>query len=496
MLSDFFNPIYVQENEIPHFKLFIGGEWRNAASGEFLEIVDPSNGQTVSKVSKATREDAENAVNVASAAFHEHAISPSERANILLKTALIITDHKDEFAWILCNESGKTISDSRVEVDAAIDLLNHTAWDLRLRKKEAREMIHHGVRTMGVVSRRPLGIVSAISPFNYPLINPVSKIAPAFAAGNSVIVKPSGEDPSVVYLLARAMEEAGMPQGLLQVLTGSSGDIGDLITLDERIAMVTFTGSTDVGKVIAKEMGMQQMHFELGGKCAGIVLNDADIMLAADECVKGAFKSAGQRCDALSRVFVHQDVYDNFIELTLSKADAWGVGDPKQDETKVGPVINADAAEHIQSLLADAVAKGANVLRGGQTHGLYVQPTILRDVSPDVRIVWEETFGPVLVAIKVSGTDEAVELNNRSQFGLDSAVFTKNINTALWIGEQLDTGSITINSHPSHGIGLIPFGGYNDSGVGFEGIGKSIDEMSKEQVVKYSRITTDTVVTF
>jgi glyceraldehyde-3-phosphate dehydrogenase (NADP+) len=268
-----------------------------------------------------------------------------------------------------------------------------------------------------------------------------------------------------------------VPPGVLNVVTGSGREIGGALASHADVSMISFTGSTAVGRSIAAAAGPKPLHLELGGNGAAIVLADSDLALAVEKSVQGAFKNAGQRCDAIGRVLVEQAVYDDFVERAVKETERWPVGDPRSEGTKVGPLVSADAASRVGELIEEAVEKGAHKLVGGGVSEAYVEPTLLADVPLDAEIMWEETFGPVLAVVPVAGLDEALEIANRSRYGLDSAVFTASLDNAWRAARALECGMVTINDAPAHGVGHFPYGGRKpDSGVGREGLGYSIDQ--------------------
>jgi glyceraldehyde-3-phosphate dehydrogenase [NAD(P)+] len=271
---------------------------------------------------------------------------------------------------------------------------------------------------------------------------------------------------------------------VLNVITGSGRVIGDLLASHDAISMISFTGSSRVGRRIAELAGPKPLHLELGGNAVGIVLADSDLDVAVAKTVLGAFKNAGQRCDAISRVLVEDSVYDDYVERSLTEANAWQLGDPRSSQTQVGPLVSPAAAAEVNRLVTDAVERGAKLVAGGHAEAAYHEPTVLVDVPRDAEIVWEETFGPVLTVLPVRNLDDAIELANRSRYGLDSAVFTSNLDRAWKAARRLEVGMVTINDAPAHGVGHFPFGGRKpDSGIGREGLGYSIDECTELKTV-------------
>ena len=334
-----------------------------------------------------------------------------------------------------------------------------------------------------IVLRKPLGVVATISSFNYPLYIAAAKIIPALLAGNTVVAKPASDTPLALIYFARILELAGLPAGAFNIVTGSGKDEGDVLVSNEDVSAVSFTGSTAVGEHIAKIAGIKKLHLELGGKAAAIVLKDADLKNAAAQIVRGAFRNSGQRCDAVSRVIAVKEIKEKLVEEILAEAEKYPSGDPLCDKTQVGPLINKKALINVEELVDDAVSSGGRILKGGKSSGLVMEPTVIDNVNPSMRIAKEEIFGPVIPITAVSDYEEAVALSNSSEYGLDSCVFTENINLALRIAKQLQDGSVTVNSAPAHGVGHFPFGGNKKSGLGREGLGYSIDELTKLHTV-------------
>jgi glyceraldehyde-3-phosphate dehydrogenase [NAD(P)+] len=437
-------------------------------------------GGTIARAAKAGRDDVEAAIAAARRARRGFTELPAaERLEICARAACIVEAHAGDFVAAIVTDLGKTPDQARSELHATRDRL-------RLVREEARKIfgdyipgdwIGDTAGKSAVVLREPVGTVGAFGPFNYPLFLAVSKIIPAIVAGNTVVAKAPSDDPVAVVMFARVMEEAGLPPGVLNVITGPGGEIGELLASHPDVSMISFTGSSEVGRRIAAAAGPKPMHLELGGNAAAIVLADADLDLAVEKSVLGAFKNAGQRCDAISRVLVEESAYDAYVERALEEAERWTVGDPRAEGVKVGPLVNAKAAARVNRLVEDAVAKGARRLSGGEVADAYHQPTALVDVPLDADIAWEETFGPVLSVMPVADLDAALDVANRSRYGLDSAVFTSNLDKAWRAARALECGQVTVNDAPAHGVGHFPFGGHKpDSGIGREGLGYSIDE--------------------
>ena len=479
-LPDFFSPAVERAGGVLTTRLLIGGEWKPATGDEVFEDRSPIDGSVVARVAKGSADDVEAAIAAARGARDGfRGLPASARLEICQRGAEILTQHLDTFVAAIVADLGKTPEQATSEVKTTRERLDLVHEEVRKIFGEylPGDWMAETAGKSAIVMREPVGTVGAFGPFNYPLYLVASKIIPALAAGNTVVAKAPSEAPLAVVLFARVFEEAGLAPGVLNVITGPGREIGDTLASHPDISMISFTGSSAVGRNIAASAGPKPMHLELGGNAAAIILGDADLELAVEKSVMGAFKNAGQRCDALSRVLVEESIYEAYLERALKEVEHWPVGDPRAERTKVGPMVNEGAASRVQDLVDDAVGKGARLLAGGDATDAYHAPTLLADVPVDAEIFWEETFGPVLTVAPVADLDTALELANRSRYGLDSAVFTSNLDSAWRAARALECGQVTINDAPAHGVGHFPFGGRKpDSGVGREGLGYSIDE--------------------
>jgi len=487
VLPDITGPAASTDGAVPAFRLLIDGEWQDARSGDRFDVISPIDGGVIATAAKAGKDDVLAAIDAAKRARATFRKLPAAaRLEICADAARVLGRHLDPFADIILADLGKTLEQARSEVSA-------TRERLELAREEVRKIfgeylpgdwIRDTQGKEGIVLREPVGTVAAIGPFNYPLFLAASKIIPALAAGNTVVAKAPSDDPLALVLFARVLEEAGLPDGVLNMITGAGGEIGGLLAEHEDISMISFTGSSGVGRRIAQAASPKPLHLELGGNAAAIICDDADLELAVSKTLLGAFKNAGQRCDAVSRVLVEESVYDEYVGRAVAEAEEWVVGDPRAEGVKVGPLVNAAAAETVHHLIADAVEKGAKVLLGGEVDAAYHQPTVLVDVPLDAEIVWEETFGPVLAVVRVADLDAALEVANGSRYGLDSAVFTRSLEKAWKAAHALECGMVHVNDAPAHGVGHFPFGGHKpDSGIGREGLGYSIDECTRVKTV-------------
>ena len=323
----------------------------------------------------------------------------------------------------------------------------------------------------------------AISPFNYPINLSASKIAPALMAGNTVVLKPATQGSISALYLARIFQEAGLPNGVLNTITGKGSEIGDYVVTHPEINFINFTGSTDVGKRISSITTMMPVLMELGGKDAAIVLEDADLEVAAKNIVSGAFSYSGQRCTAVKRILVVEEVADKLVDLLKIKIQKLKVGNPLEDDVDIVPLIDSKAADFVEDLIRDAREKGAHLVLGGKRDGNYIYPTLFDNVTTDMRLAWEEPFGPVLPIIRVKDKDEAIKIANESEYGLQSSVFTKDINKAFYVSNRLEVGTVQVNNKTERGPDHFPFLGVKASGLGTQGIRYSIEAMSRPKAV-------------
>ncbi|MBD3421056.1 MAG: aldehyde dehydrogenase family protein [Chitinivibrionales bacterium] len=474
--------IYGQsENGIHTCRNFIHGEWAFPENAEFFRIYNPANGELIAKAPLCTKEHISKVVESAKSSGEADAFSPQQRLKVMESAARILEENANLIATTITQESGKPISAARKEVASTVERLE-------LAREEARAVYGeyipgewapdtHG--KFAIVLRNPVGVAATLSSFNYPLFIGAAKIIPALVAGNSVVAKPASDTPISILMFASVLEKAGLPSGTLQVVTGKGSVIGSALAKSPHIAAISFTGSTAAGKAIASKAGLKKLHLELGGKAAALVLPDADIGQAAQEICKGVFKNSGQRCDAISRVLAHKDIKQQLIDAVAEESGNYTLGDPMDENVRMGPLINEDAKTKVEQLVSDAVDSGAQIVTGGRADGLFYPPTIIDNVEPAMNISCDEIFGPVMPIIQYDNIEEAIEISNASEFGLDSCLFTRDISLAIKTARQLQDGSVSINTAPAHGVGHFPFGGNKNSGIGREGLKYSIDELTR-----------------
>lgn len=469
------------------YRAFIDGEWVASSDQSWIDVTNPADGSVIGHVPALTRADVERAIDAAHDARRRIRNIPAiARIEIMERAKHILEANRSLLTDLLVAESGKPLGVAKGEVKATIERLALTAQEARTMHGEyiPGDWVEDTKGKMAIVKRVPRGVVAAITPFNYPLFIAAAKVVPALVAGNTVVVKPSTETPLSMLFFAKAMEEAGLPKGALNIVTGRGREIGDTLAASPKVDMISFTGSTAIGERIARNAGMKHLALELGGKGAALVLDDANLDLAARETARGGLRFQGQRCDAVARILVDHRVADAFVGKLLKEVAKYPVGDPRDEKTAIGPLIKPGAVAFAQELIQDALRKGAKLLAGGGARGNFQEPTVLDGVTLDMRIAWEEQFAPILPIIRVEGgIEEMLDIANRSEYGLDSSVFTDNINKAWGIAKRLEDGAVTINGYPAHGVGHFPFGGNKKSGMGREGIHASIEEMTRPQTI-------------
>ncbi|ROS01694.1 lactaldehyde dehydrogenase/sulfoacetaldehyde dehydrogenase [Sinobacterium caligoides] len=415
---------------------------------------------------------------------HQKELPAHRRAAILYRLAELLEEHAEGLAKLITEETGKTIADSRIEMERAVNATIASAEESRQISGEALDSDAYAPTRgkIGVVCWRPLGTILCITPFNFPINIAMHKIGPAFAAGNCILFKPSPENTASAQLLVELCYRAGMPEQVLQLAVPALTDMAGLIA-HPLVDAVNFTGGTGAAEAIARAAGYKKLLLELGGNDPLIVMDDGDIKAAVAAAINQRFATAGQRCTAAKRVFVQQAVYDEFRQCLLAAASELVVGDPASEQTFVGPVINAAAADTVQSRIDQAIAGGATVLLGNRREGNVLYPTILEGVDDDAALMVEETFGPVIPLRAFDTLEELVSLVNNSAFGLQAGVFTTNLVTMRYLFEALEVGTLATNDGPGFRTEHFPFGGVKSSGVGREGIKYAIREMSYQKTL-------------
>jgi acyl-CoA reductase-like NAD-dependent aldehyde dehydrogenase len=449
----------------------------------WLEVRSPYSGEVVGRAPKSGATDARRAIDDAARVL-ETPLPAHERAAILDRVAALLDERHEEMAQTICAEAGKPIKTARVEASRAISTYTFAAVEARKLAGDVvpMEASQAGEGKIAFTLRLPIGVIGAISPFNFPCNLVAHKLAPALAAGCPVVLKPAGQTPLSALLLAELEQEAGLPPGWLNVLVGQSAEIGDVLVEDERVRMITFTGSSGVGWSIAERAAKKRVRLELGNSTPVVVAADADLDLAASKLAANAFSFAGQSCISVQRVYVARPALDGFLERFLPQVQALVVGDPAHEATDVGPVIDADARTRIAEWVEEADAAGAKLLTGS-TDADPLGPIVLAEAPETARVVCDEVFGPVCVVNAVDSLDDAYARANGTDYGLQAGIFTASIATALAAAQALDFGGITVNEAPTFRADQMPYGGVKGSGNTKEGPAYAIREMTEERLV-------------
>jgi acyl-CoA reductase-like NAD-dependent aldehyde dehydrogenase len=463
-------------------KLLIDGEW--VETGEWLEVRSPYSGEVVARVAKAGADEARAAIDAAEKAMADP-LPAHKRAEILVKIVAGIARRHDEIAQQITAEAGKPLKAAKVEASRAMSTYTFAAVEAR---KLAGEMVPMDAAQAGegkhaFTLREPIGIVGAISPVNFPLNLVAHKLAPALAAGCAVVLKPASQTPLSALMLAELADEAGLPPGWLNVLVGPASEIGDVLVEDERVRAITFTGSSGVGWKLRERAARKKVLLELGNATPVIVHGDADLDEAAEKLAANAFSFAGQSCISVQRIYIQKWVYDDFIARFLPKVEGLVLGDPADEATDVGPVIDDESRERILSWIEEARDAGADILAGGGPEGELIQPTVIANATLDMKVCREEVFGPVCVVNSYEALDEAIALANGTRFGLQAGIFTADIRAALRAAQELKFGGVIVNEAPTFRADQMPYGGVKDSGNTREGPPYAVRELTEQRVV-------------
>lgn len=464
-------------------KLLIDGTW---VDGEIVErLTDKYSGAVYGEMAVASKAQVDAAVAGAVAGQRESDLTPYDRYRILLRTARLVDERMDHLVAVMRDEAGFTPADGENEVRRCVQTLELSAEEAKRLNGELVPMLAAaGVRDrLGFTVHVPRGVICAITPFNSPLNTLAHKVGPALAGGNSIVIKPSNHTPLSAVELCKALIDAGLPPKLLALVHGRGREVGPQLLADQRIAFYAFTGSTQVGREIQQAAGLRGVQLELGSIASTIVCHDADIDKAIPKIINAGFRKAGQVCTSVQRLLVDRKILDIFIPRMVAAIGALKAGDPASADTMIGPMITLQHAERAESWVREAVAAGARILAGGRRHGAVFEPTLLDKVLPDMRVVCEEIFAPVIALIPFDTIEEAVEEANSSSFGLAAGLFTSNLHTALRVAPLLRFGGVHINEASSARVDVMPFGGVKDSGFGREGPAYAVREMTEERLI-------------
>jgi alpha-ketoglutaric semialdehyde dehydrogenase len=467
---------------------FIDGRWVAASTGETFENIDPATGELIANVAKSGAADVDRAVEAARRALESWRLYPApKRGEILYRAGEIMLRRKDELAREMTREMGKVLAEARGDVQEGIDMTYYMAGEGR---RQFGDVVPAELpNKWAMAMRNPVGVVAAITPWNFPLAIPTWKVMPALVLGNTVVFKPASYTPLLAVRLVEILDEAGLPKGVMNLVLGPGGELGDHLVSHPGVDLVSFTGSSDTGSHISEIGGrlLKRVSCELGGKNAIVVLDDADVDLSLDGIVWSAFGTSGQRCTAASRVIAHRTVANGLIEKLVGRAKKLRLGSGLEASTDVGPVVSASQLERVHSFIPIAEKEGATVAAGGRipregalAKGFFHEPTVLVDVKPNMRVAQEEIFGPVTAVIEVSGIDEAIKVLNSTKYGLSCSVYTRNVNNAFRFMRDAETGIVYVNAGTIGAEIQLPFGGMKSTGNGHREAGRAALDVYSE----------------
>ena len=465
-------------------EMLIGGRWINKS--EKIEVRDPYDNTLIDWVPRATAQDVQAAIAAAEKGFAISRHLPvHQRIAILYRTAEIVKEQRESFARTIAREGSKTIREARKEVARCIQTLQIAAEEARRIVGETLpfDTMPGSENRVGYYYRVPIGIIVAITPFNDPLNLVAHKLGPAIAGGNGVVLKPATATPLSALKLGQAFLEAGLPPGILNIVTGYGHEIGEALVTDERVRMISFTGGYKAGLEITRKAGLKKIAMELGSNSPVIVLQDAPLEKAVEQTVSGAFWAAGQNCLGVQRVFIEAPIFEAFARRFVERTRQLKVGNKLDERTDMGPMISEQEARRIELWVQQAIERGARLLTGGKRQGAIYEPTVLTDVPPGVEVDCQEAFAPVVNLYRVSNLEEAIQRANQVPYGLQAGIFTRNIEMAFKAIKELDVGGVMINDSSDYRVDLMPFGGVKRSGLGREGIKFALQEMTEPKVV-------------
>ncbi len=459
---------------------------RQANTGPELNVTNKYTGEVIGVLPSARREDVDAAIAAAEEAAPIMAEMPAHlRGQILLRTANLIQERREDFARTIAEEAGKALKYARIEVDRAISTFTIAGEEAKRLHGETvpLDAVPSGEGYFGFWVRRPVGVIAAITPFNFPLNLVAHKVAPALAAGNSLVLKPASTTPLTSFLLCQALAEAGLPAGALNLVVGPGSTVGEWLITDPRVAKITFTGSPPIGRHIMSVAGIKKVTLELGNTSPVIVAPDADLDFVAKRCAVGAYYNSGQVCLSVQRIYSQRSIYEPFTEKFVKASQAMVVGDPLDERVDVGPMIDVHEVDRIEAWVNEATSAGAKVLEGGRRQGVVYYPTVLTDVTPDMKVVADEAFAPVASVIPCDDFETALQQADKTTYGLQVGVFTRDINRVFQAIKRLNFGGVIVNDAPVFRADHMPYGGNRQSGLGREGVRFAIEDMTNIQMV-------------
>ncbi|GAA0603522.1 aldehyde dehydrogenase family protein [Virgibacillus siamensis] len=466
------------------WKLWIGGKWREPKDYETL--TNPHTEEELAEIGQAEPADAVEAIVEAHRSFQKFRDYPAHaRAKILAKVAAILEERSDECAKIIAKEGAKSIRNAREEMSRTVQTYRFSAEEAKRNYGERIPMdaAEGGENRFGYTKRTPLGVVTAITPFNFPFNLVAHKVGPAIAAGNSIVLKPAEQTPLSSLFLAEVFKEAGLPAGVLNIIPGKGDVLSEALTKHPYVKKVTFTGSVEVGYTVQQQAGFRKLTLELGSNSPFIIDEGVDIDQVIERSVQGAFSFNGQVCISIQRIYVHQSLYEAFLERFVTRTNQLVIGSPFDEKTNITAVISKKSLERLQTWLDEAIQEGANVECGGGVQGNVMEPTVLTNVNRDSKVFRNEIFGPMVCVFPFDTLEEAIDDANDSRYGLNSGVMTPSLERAFYAAERLETGGVIVNDIPTYRIDNMPYGGWKDSGVGREGVKYAMREMMEQKFI-------------
>jgi len=465
-------------------RLLVDGKW--IEDRDSMPVIDKYTGETISNVPVASRETVEKAIAAAHAAFPSYSRLPAHRRfRILEKTSQLLANHQDEIATIICREAGKAWKYSVGEVQRAVETFQFSAEEAKRVHGETIPMDASvaGEGRMGFYLRCPVGVVSAITPFNFPLNLVAHKVGPALAAGCTLVLKPASTTPLTAIRLGEILEEAGLPPGVFNVVVGPGGTVGEWMTTDPRVAKISFTGSPPVGEAIIRKAGLKKVTMELGNNSGTIIEPDANLDAAIPRCAVSAFANSGQVCISLQRLYVHRSIAKEFTKRFVEITAKLKVGNPLDKDCDVGPMIDEAEAKRAESWIKEAVAEGAKVLVGGKREGRVLSPTVLVNARPEMKVMCQEAFAPLVSIYEYNSFEDAVAMVDDSPYGLQAGVYTNDLRKAMYAVDRINVGGVMINDTSIFRVDHMPYGGNKQSGLGREGVRFAVEEMTSIKMV-------------
>lgn len=472
------------KNVIKKQKLFINGNWIEAT--EYTSLYSPYNGELIAEIPKATIQETDEAIEAAFLAKDVMKnLTAYERSTILSNLVRLLEENSEIAAEIIASEAAKPIKTAQMEVARTIQTYKFAAQEANKIYGETipLDAAPSGKGKLGFTKREPIGVIGAITPFNFPMNLVAHKVGPAIASGNTIVLKPASQTPLSAFFIAELLQKAGLPDGALNIVTGSGRVVGDRIVNDDRVKMITFTGSPEVGKEIRNKSGLKRTTLELGSNAAVIIDEGIEIDKIINRCVRGAFDFQGQVCISLQRIYVHEKLYEPFVSKFVEETKNLVIGDPLDTNTEVSALISEGDVDRVLAWINEAKSNDSIIETGGTRIGNIVLPTVLTNVSPESKVSCQEVFGPVVIINPISSVDEGILLVNNSRFGLQAGIYTNNIYKAISAVDTLEVGGVIINDIPTFRVDHMPYGGVKESGTGKEGIKYAIEEMTEMKLV-------------